>query len=82
MTAKPRTLLWVASRSPRGENALAEGNVIEVCHSGPYPKQDAEQYAKDETLATGLKTYVYAVELVLDKGYKIYQEVHAFDPPQ
>lgn len=80
MATKPRTLVWVASRSPKGESALLPSNLIEICSGGPFPQQDAEQYAKDETLATGNKTYVYAVELVLDKGYEIYKEVHAFDP--
>lgn len=74
------TTLWVATRSRRPESALEEGNLIASCHYGPFPQGDAEQYAKDETAATGKETYVFQVEMVLSKGYKIYQEVHAFDP--
>lgn len=74
------TTLWVATRSNRPEAALEEGNLIASCHYGPFPQQDAEQYAKDETMASGQVTYVFCVEMVLRKGYKIHKEVHAFDP--
>lgn len=74
------TVLWVATRSKRPEAALEEGNLIASCHYGPNPQHDAESYARNETAATGKETYVFCVEMVLTKGYKIYQEVHAFDP--
>lgn len=74
--------VWIATRSKRPEAALEEGNLIATCHYGPTPQAEAEQYAKDETKVTGEKTYVFNVEMVLRNGYKIYQEVHAFDPSE
>lgn len=76
------SVLWIASRSKHPTQALWESNLIEVCASGPFPQGDAEQYAKDETAATGKETYVFCVEMVLKGGYKIYQEVRQFDPSQ
>lgn len=76
------TTLWVASRSSRPEHALDEGNVLAVCATGPNPHKDAESYARDETMATDKQTYVYCVELVQVKGYKIYKEVNSFAPPK
>lgn len=76
------TTLWVASRSSRPEYALVEGNAIAVCATGPNPREDAESYARDETMATDKETYVYCVELVQVKGYKICKEVNAFVPPK
>lgn len=74
--------IWVASRSKHPSQALWESNIIEMCISGPNPREDAESYARDETLATGQETYIYEVELAQIKGYKIYKEVHAFVPPK
>lgn len=76
------TTAWVASRSKHPSQALWESNVIEICISGPNPREDAESYARDETLATDKETYVYEVEIAQIKGFKIYKEVNAFVPPK
>lgn len=73
-------MLWVASRSDRPEYALDEGNLLAVCATGPNPREDAESYARDETMATDRQTYVYCVELVQVMGYKICKKVDAFVP--
>lgn len=76
-------VVYVASRSPRAEQALKEGQVIEVCYGGPDPQGDAESYAKDETKWTEVETYVYCIEISKPlRGYRVYKEVNAFVPPQ
>ena len=74
--------VWVASRADRPELALVNGNVIEICVTGPNPRYDAEQYAKDETMETGKQTYIYCLELAQIMGYKLYKEVNSFVPPK
>jgi len=82
MTVANAATVWVASRSSKPELALVNDNVIEICVTGPNPREDAESYARDETMDTGRETYIYEVELAQIKGYRIYKEVNAFVPPK
>jgi hypothetical protein len=74
--------VYVASKSSSARLALLEGNIIEVCESGMYPRQDAESYAKDYVRDTDQAAWVYEVELKATIGFKIYKEVTSIVPPK
>lgn len=74
--------VYVASQSSNAKFALRDGNILEVCHTGPDPLLDAKSYAQDHTRATDEPSYVYEVDIKQVQGYKIVKEVVGFVPPK
>jgi hypothetical protein len=54
--------LYVVSKVSNRYFALNQDNVIQVCHFGPDPLNDAKSYAYDYTRNTGQPAWVWQVE--------------------
>lgn len=67
--------MYVTSLSGNARFALEDGNVVAVCHSGPYPLDDAKSYGRDHTKATDQPTWIYEVEIAYKGAFKIEKQV-------